>query len=293
MVAKGFAWGYDCAGVKYQRHVHKEKLAAEAHRNIELAAPGSLEDSVLRSSDGGRSQRSCTSGSRGGSLGRHAIRHGESTSEDTDPGSATPPRVQSKRTGRIRVISSRAHRLSPSVSSLNEAFAAPSVSGRPRSKSGPRKARPTSSAGVGTAQRAAAALAANGAAAAAHAVADAPSGKPLPVRRLDGLQMQRQQNGVVLALSNVTVLLQPVSQAQRLWGAAPDSGPAVAICAYDSGGSFLAAAPRTAGGSDRGSWAFPSTTSAAWISGHDWTLFFSQQREYDEFNSASVHPNSF
>lgn len=50
-------------------------------------------------------------------------------------------------------------------------------------------------------------------------------------------------------------------------------------------GCFLAAAPTMPSDAGRGTWAFPTATSAAWVSGHGWALLFTQQQQYDAFNS--------
>lgn len=63
-------------------------------------------------------------------------------------------------------------------------------------------------------------------------------------------------------------------------------------CAYDSSGSFLAAAPHIPDAAV--AWSFPTSTSAAWNSGHSWALLFTQQAQHDAFRGTipltdSVH----
>ncbi len=57
-------------------------------------------------------------------------------------------------------------------------------------------------------------------------------------------------------------------------------------CAYDSSGSFLAAAPNIPDAAT--AWSFPTQTSAAWDSGHSWALLFTQQAQHEAFRGVSL-----
>ena len=253
----------NACGVKYQRRMHKQKVAADlAAAEAAAAAAGASEqlDSsgrLHRSGSGALrprthdgppvlTRRSCNKEPRAG--GGSSSQHPQLSSDNAAPAQQQLGALGDAKVRKARRLTDGSSRCShsPRQASTQTARTQPSL----------------------------------GAAAAAPVAFCA--GTPT---RLDGLQMQMTgRGGIPITIPHVTVVLQPVTRAQALWTKAASPAPSVALCAYDSSGSFLAAAPNVP--DPAVAWSYPTSQTATWSSGHGWSLLFVAQQQHDAFRGA-------
>lgn len=308
----------NACGVKYQRRMHKQKVAADAAAAAEAAAAaaGGGEDSesgsrLNRTCSGALrsaheisgppvlTRRSCNKAEGAAPAAAAEPAHAGQASAATSDGGSGEGSMAARRPASADVKARKARRLadaparrsqSPQTISAQTSCAAngtaAAAAAAPMYGTADGSAGPASYASRGSTPAAAAPAAAAPATTVAASTAGALPGSS-GATRLDGLQMQMAgRGGMPITIPQVTVLLQPVTRAQSLWTGSTDRTPSVALCAYDSGGSFLAAAPNIPDAAV--AWSFPTSTSAAWNSGHSWALLFTQQAQHDAFRALLV-----